>query len=153
MATRQARNTKQAKPTVVDIEDAKEVNRESAFKRWQDSTQELFGAYEVPSEKRVICGFVACAIIGAGIGYVGGLLLETIVAGAVLLSGSMFLGLLIYCIGIALLIYGSMKAGAHTMVYVTSGKIDEHATAIANKARGAWTRVSGFFSRNDTITA
>jgi len=144
MATRQARNTKQAKPTVIDVEDVKEVNRESAFKRWQDSTQELFGAYEVPSEKRVICGFVACAIIGAGIGYVGGLLLETIVAGAVLLSGSMFLGLLIYCIGIALLIYGSMKAGAHTMVYVTSGKVDKHVGAAVAKVRGVWNRVFSF---------
>jgi len=114
MAIRRNASNPKVKPSVIDVEDAKEVNRESAYKRWQESTQELFGAYEVPSEKRVICGFVACAIIGAGIGYVGGLLLETIVAGAVLLSGSAFLGLLIYCIGVVLMIYASFKAGAHT---------------------------------------
>lgn len=141
MATRQARNTKQAKPTVIDVEDAKEVNRESAYKRWQQSTEELFGAYNVPSQKRVLCGFVACAIVGAGIGYVGGILLEAIVAGAVLLTGSAFLGLLIYCIGVALMIYASFKAGAHTMVYVSSGKVDEHVGAAVAKVRGAWNRV------------
>ena len=141
MAIRRNASNPKVKPSVIDVEDAKEVNRESAYKRWQESTQELFGAYEVPSEKRVLCGFVACAIIGAGIGYVGGLLLETIVAGAVLLSGSMFLGLLIYCIGIALLIYGSMKAGAHTMVYVTSGKIDEHVGKVVSKVRDTWNSV------------
>ena len=145
MATRRNASNPKVKPTVVEVED-KDLKREDAFKRWQESTQELFGAYEVPSEKRVICGFVAFAIIGAGIGYVGGLLLETIVAGAVLLSGSMFLGLLIYCIGIALLIYGSMKAGAHTMVYVTSGKIDEHVGKVVSKVRDTWNSV---FSRKE----
>lgn len=135
MATRQARNTKATKP-VIEVKD-EELKRESAFSRWQQSTEELFGAYNVPSHRRAMAGMVAGCIVGAGLGYAGGQLLTMITVGAMALSGSAFLALLIYVIGIALICYATFTAGVKTMNYVVSSKLDEHVA----KVRGVWDRV------------
>jgi hypothetical protein len=100
----------------------------------------LFGKLPDVSWKRTICGYIATTLTGAGLGYLGGLVLGALMVGAYVLTASSFLALAIYFIGMIALAYAGYKAGGPVFAYVVTGKIDEHFNLAKSKVLGLFNR-------------
>ena len=145
MVTR-TRNTSKS-----NAQDAKivEPKLSDAYARYQQAAEELMAEGNVPTHNRVLVALVSGCVVGAGLGAASMTLVNTVVAGALVLTGSAFLSLLIYVVGLALAIYAGLVAGQNVMNYVLTKRADEHVNVIANKARGAVSYVRGYFKRDE----
>lgn len=134
-----AENAKlKAKATVID-NDTGEVH-ESAWTRFAAAQDELFAELGVPSGKRLLASFVVGLITSMSVGWIGGYLSSALLAGVLLLTGSAFLGWIVYLLGVVLAVAASILAGKFAANYVLSAKLDEH-------VRSAKSWVSGLFKR------
>lgn len=134
-----AENAKlKAKTTVID-NDTGEVH-EAAWTRFAAAQDELFAELGVPSGKRLLASFVVGFITSMSVGWIGGYLSSALLAGVLLLTGSAFLGWIVYLLGMVLAVTAGVLAGQFAANYVLSAKLDEH-------VRSAKSWVSGLFKR------
>ena len=108
---------------------------------------------ELPSKRRVIVSLIASVIVGAGIGYFGGHLLGMLTAGALVLTGSAFLSMLIYILGICLIAYAAFVAGRKVAQYILTSNVDSDMAAVRNTLGGAKDRVFGWFKSEPKAVA
>lgn len=108
---------------------------------------------ELPSKRRVIVSLIASFIVGAGIGYFGGHLLGMLVAGALVLTGSAFLSMLVYILGLCLLAYAGFVAGRKVAQYILTSNVDSDLAAVRNTLGGAKDRVFGWFKSEPKAVA
>lgn len=127
-----------AKATVID-NDTGEVH-ESAWTRFAAAQDELFAELGVPSGKRLLASVVVGLITSMSVGWIGGYLSSALLAGVLLLTGSAFLGWIVYLLGVVLALAAGILAGNFVANYVLSAKLDEH-------VRSAKSWVSGLFKR------
>lgn len=99
----------------------------------------------IPSKRRVIVATVASIIVGGCIGYFGGQLLGMLVAGALVLTGSAFLSMLVYILGLCLLAYAAFVAGRKVAQYILTSNVDTDLAAVRNTLGSAKDRVFGWF--------
>ena len=120
MVTR-TRNTSKS-----NAQDAKivEPKLSDAYARYQQAAEELMAEGNVPTHNRVLVALVSGCVVGAGLGAASMTLVNTVVAGALVLTGSAFLSLL-------------------------TKRADEHVNIAANKVRGAVSYVRGYFKRDE----
>lgn len=78
----------------------------------------------LPSWKRIACAWIASAVASFGIGYLGGYITSYLMLGAALLTGSVFITLLVYVLGMLLTIYAGYKAGLFIHLEVITESID-----------------------------
>lgn len=127
-----------AKATVID-NDTGEVH-ESAWTRFAAAQDELFAELGVPSGKRLLAATVVALAAGAGVGWLAGWVVSALTLGVLILTGSVFLGLTIYILGLIVAMALGAVAGKFAADYVTTGKIDEHARAVKGWFKGIFGR-------------
>lgn len=143
----QAKPAAKLKPTIV-IEDVtpKPAPTEKSI---HDDVEHLFAKYgvSVPSSTRVFTSYVASFCVGLGIGYIGSIILETLVIAAMMLTGSTFFAMAMYIVGFLAMLYASYKTGGWVGEFILSGNIDRCYQKCSNTVRG-------FFAfRNREVTA
>ena len=115
------------KPTIV-IEDVVFTHtvKPTLSESIHEDVKALYAKYKVavPSTTRFIVGCVATFAIGFGIGYIGSIIVETLVVASMMLTGSLFIGVAMYIIGVIATIYVSLIAGNHVSKFILSGDID-----------------------------
>ena len=99
----------------------------------------------IPSKRRILVATVASIIVGGCIGYFGGQLLGMLVAGALVLTGSAFLSMLVYILGLCLLAYAAFVAGRKVAQYILTSNVDSDLAAVRNTLGSAKDRVFGWF--------
>lgn len=104
----------------------------------QDDIKALFAKYKVavPSTTRFIVSAVATFAICFGIGYVGAVLVETLVVASLMLTSSLFLGVALYILGVFATIYASLRVGSFVNNFIMSGDIDRSYQKYSNVVRG-----------------
>ena len=106
-----------------------------------DDIKGLFAKYKVvvPSTTRFIVSLVAMFAIGFGIGYIGSILVETLVIASMMFTGSLFIGVAMYVLGVMATLYTSFRFGGYVNEFIMSGSIDRCYQKCS-------TSVLGFFS-------
>ncbi len=121
---RNAGKTK-AKPEAVKPEVAEEVvgpksPLEQLHERVHGAYNEFFAATGEVGPKQRIAAWVAGAIVAFGVGYLGGWVSAVLMATVVIATSSMFLGVLVYVLGVLLSIWIGASAGAYAHQFVLS---------------------------------
>lgn len=113
------------KPTVV-IEDVAPIAKPTMAQSINDDIKRLFAKYKVvvPSTTRVLISMVAAFCVGMGIGYIGSIIVETLVISALMLTNSLFIGVIVYILGVMATMYVAYKTGGVVGNYIMSGSID-----------------------------
>lgn len=107
----------------------------------------------IPSKRRILVASVASIIVGGCIGYFGGQLLGMLVAGALVLTGSAFLSMLVYILGLCLIAYGAFVAGRKVAQYILTSNVDSDLSAVRNTLGSAKDRVFGWFKSEPKAVA
>lgn len=107
----------------------------------------------IPSKRRILVATVASIIVGGCIGYFGGQLLGMLVAGALVLTGSAFLSMLVYILGLCLLAYAAFVAGRKVAQYILTSNVDTDLSAVRNTLGSAKDRVFGWFKSEPKAVA
>lgn len=107
----------------------------------------------IPSKRRILVATVASIIVGGCIGYFGGQLLGMLVAGALVLTGSAFLSMLVYILGLCVLAYGAFVAGRKVAQYILTSNVDTDLSAVRNMLGSAKDRVFGWFKSEPKAVA
>ena len=107
----------------------------------------------IPSKRRILVATVASIIVGGCIGYFGGQLLGMLVAGALVLTGSAFLSMLVYILGLCLLAYAAFVAGRKVAQYILTSNVDTDLAAVRNTLGSAKDRVFGWFKSEPKAVA
>lgn len=90
----------------------------------------------VVSWKRVMCAWIAGLTVAVGVGYLGGIFAAYLTVGAVLVSGSAFIGMLMYCLSLVFAAYLGFKLSVFTHMKIIDGSVDEMFVSVRNSVRG-----------------
>ena len=117
---------------------------EPLFGSVDQDIKNLFSKYAVnlPSGTRIVVSFIAAFCISAGVGYIGGVLLEFLVLGALAFSSSVFLSVALYVLGVLAVVYASYKAGGWIAGVVLTRGAERCYENVSSSVRG-------FFSANN----
>jgi len=122
-------------PVFADSTVGHELNNDAGFGAMAGDMAAMLG---LPSWKRALIGFITSTAVASAVAYGGSMVVSLIMAGATA-SGFYFLGLAMAVLAVIIAAYFTLRAGAKTMGYICSGKIDEHAVAVKNKVVGWFT--------------
>lgn len=119
------------KATVIDaetsvIEELGLSAKEKAYADFCEARDALLKSLGAGSSTRALVAWFSGLIMACVTGAVGGVLLDMLIQGALLLTGSAFLGLLLYVIGLVITVYAGMKLGRATYNYIADERIDAH---------------------------
>ena len=148
MANRQSTKfTAKAKPSIViDNESGAEVKSKpsNAWSRVFEAVDEALHDQGAPSKTRVFCAYVLGFAASCLSGFLMAKVIDMIVIGALLLSGSALFAMLVWVMGLVIAIYAGMHAFSAGFGYVLSDVCTSH---IAH-ARGVKNTVVGWFTPN-----
>jgi hypothetical protein len=143
MVTKAQRARTARQPEVIDVE----ISVEHKRNKFYEAQQEYLQALGIPTERRA---FVAFAI-GVGTSMAVGVTMTKIttmaMVGAALLTGSMFLSMMIWIIGCILSIYASIRTFHATFNYVAEGHIDRDVLRIKQWSEDKVARARGWFNK------
>ena len=116
---------------------------------FEDDIGTLFKKYkiELPSNTRIILGLVAGLVMGGVTTYMGSVLLGYLVIGAALLSGSAFVALSIYILGLIGVVYAALKTSSVVSHYVYSERVDRDYFTARDAIASTASTVRGWFSK------
>lgn len=97
------------------------------------SMAEMCGV-QIPTGRQLMLGFAVQVLVGVVGGYAAVQLCAYVAVGAMLLSGSAFIAVLLQVLVGAIAVYATMIAASRAALYVTGGKLEEHAKAVKNFA-------------------
>lgn len=125
-----AMKIKADRATVVDNEtgavDEKLSAQDAAYAKLNEARDDFMRVMGIASGKRALIAWVSGVVVAFGAGFAGGTLLDMLVIGAMAFTGSAFLALLTYVVGLVLVVYASMKLGSAAYNYVAHEHIDAH---------------------------
>ena len=101
----------------------------------------------MPSTARLVISYVAAFCTGLGIGVVGGMLIEFLTLGALTLTGSLFIAIVIYVLAYLAMVYAAFIAGGWVGIGVLNGGVDKCYQLCSSTVRG-W-----FSFNNKEVTA
>jgi hypothetical protein len=115
----------------------------------------LFKKYSIvlPSGTRMALGLVASLTLGCGIGYLGGSVLAYLVVGALVLTGSAFISLLVYALGVLMIIATCWYSSGLVSDFILSGDIDRCYQKYSDKVGNAVGQVLGYFDFSSKVAA
>ena len=121
------------KPTIV--EDVTPIVKPTLSESIHDDVRQLYAKYKVavPSTTRYIVSCVASLAIGFGIGYIGSIIVETLVIASLMLTGSLFIGVAVYVFGVIAAVYASFIVNNYVYKFIMSGDIDRSYQKYSNK--------------------
>lgn len=122
-----------------------------AMKRYSEAQDSLLRFFKAPSWKRTLVAVVSAFLVGAGVGWVVGTLLEWLMVGALALAVPTFLIMLVYVLGICIAIYYGGKWGARVGGAILTGEADERALAAYDATKSLLSKLNPFGRR--TIAA
>lgn len=139
------------KPTIVQDVVAKPTLSESIH----DDVKALYAKYkvDVPSTTRYIVSCVASIAIGFGIGFIGSIIVETLLVASLMLTGSLFLGVVMYMLGVLATIYASLMVNSHVYKFIMSGDIDRSYQKYSDLVLNKCSSVRSYFSFNKEVTS
>lgn len=147
MATKSTKPAATVKPTVTETPVTPTTS--TAWQRVNAAMDDLLTEQGAPTRVRLICAYVLGFVGAAFTGFVLSKVVDAIVLGAVLLSGSALFGMLIWVMGLVLSAYACMHAFSAGFGYAVSDVCTNH---IAHM-RGARNTVVGWFSRKEPAHA
>lgn len=109
---------------------APEEDRQSVFARYAAAQEDMLRAFGVPSGTRAMVAFGTSMLVAAGVGLVGGALIDILVMGALTLTGSALLGTVIWVIGFVITVISGVHAASWAYGYIASKRIDAHYGAV-----------------------
>lgn len=126
MATRKStlKATITEQPFVETVAPESVATEESKIEDLTAAFEACFGTAKMPSIKRLLIAFVLTIAVSLGAGYLIGFVLEYLVIGALMLTGSAFLGIMIYIFGIFFGMYAGGKIGGFIYNSVVNERID-----------------------------
>lgn len=131
------------KSTVV-IEDAKPAHeRKASFATFNDAETQ----YDRASSQRKLVAWVLGITAAIGSSYVLGSCVEALTSLAFALSGSAFLSMMVYIVGLVITVYAGMNAFASVFGYVVSDDCVRHIAMAQDKVNSAVLSVGSFFKR------
>ena len=143
------------KPTIVEDVVAKPTLSESIHA----DVKQLYAKYkvEVPSTTRYLVSCVAAIAIGFGIGFIGSIITETLLVASMMLTGSLFIGVAMYMLGVIATIYVSLMVNSHVYKFIMSGDIDrsyqKYSNAVVNTCSSMFGAVRNRFSNTQEVAA
>lgn len=118
-----------------------------AMKRYTEAQESLLKFFKAPSWKRTLVAFVTSIVVGCGIGWVAGTLLNWIVAGATLMAVPTFIVMLVYVLGFIAALYFGGKLAARIGGAVLTGEADERAIAAYDAVKSFASKLNPFGRR------
>lgn len=99
--------------------------------------------FKAPSWQRTLCGLIAAGLVGAGIGYIGGAILNILVLGTLMLTTSTFLATLVLILGYVLIGVAAWIAGGKVATFICTGGVDKMYASAKSKVTGFFDRLGG----------
>ena len=152
MVTKATRAKFATKPSVViDNETGAEVKGKpaGAWSRVFEAVDEALYEQGAPSKTRVFCAYVLGFAASCLSGFLMAKVIDMVVIGALMLSGSALFAMLVWVMGLVIAIYAGMHAFSAGFGYVLSDVCTSH---IAH-ARGLKNTVVGWFSKEEPAHA
>lgn len=109
--------------------EAEEARRMEAV---SSAVNTIMGEFNMPSWSRVITGVVLGILVAGGFGWLFGHVLAALIIGAITMTGSLFIGQIIYWLGLIYAMFKGGKVAAKVSGYVINGGID----TTMNKVKG-----------------
>lgn len=148
-----ARTTRTAKPAAaktVVAEEAKVINdaehteaahveADSSYEKMRAAVGAWMNANKVAMNRRALIGFILGCAVAFGTGYLLAPFLDALMLSALVTTGSLFLGVVAYIIGLVAVAIVGGKLGNIACEYVTSGKAEEHFTTAKSWVKGLFT--------------
>lgn len=103
--------------------------------RMHAAVDEFFSQPTV-SWKRMLTAWVVGLTVAVGIGHLGSVLAAYLTVGAVLVSGSAFIGMLVYCLGIIGTMYLSFKVSVFAHMKIIDKSVDAAFISARDSVRG-----------------
>lgn len=135
------------KPTVTETPVTPTTS--TAWQRVNAAVDDMLAEQGAPSRVRVLCAYVLGSAGAVLTGFALSKIIDLVVIGALVLSGSALFGMLIWVMGLVLAAYATMHAFSAGFGYVVSDVCTSH---IAHM-RGARNVVRGWFTRNSEVAA
>lgn len=117
---------------------------DEAMRRYNEARDYLLGAMKAPTWKRTLLAFLTTVVVGFGIGFIAGTLLDWLVVGALTMAVPLFLTMVVYVIGACLAIYYGGKFAARIGGAVLTGEADEKALAAYDAVKGVLSKLNPF---------
>ena len=92
------------------------------------------------SWQRKFMAYLVAALSGMGLGFLAAPVIEFFTLGALALTGSATICLIVYLLGLVLIFVAGYRLGGIVGTWVITGKADEHFASASNKVRGFFTR-------------
>ena len=129
---------------------------DEAMRSYAAAQDDLAAAFKVPSGTRFLLAACSGILAYASTLWFGMPLLEWAIVGAVSLTGSAFLGWLVYVFGLVILVVSSVVAGVKAYSFITNFDVQRAADVgrgVREAAKSRVSQVRGWFKRSDPALA
>ena len=114
-----------------------------AWFKFQAAGDELLCELKAPSKVRLVAAYVIGLAASIGTGFIAASLVEVVMTSVLTLTGSAFLAMMIWVVGLVLAVYFGMHAFSAGFGYVLSDTCTRH----INVAKRVPSRIASFFRR------
>lgn len=140
------------KETVIDNDTGKiDPAVDSAYQRFNDARNEFLKARGVTSGSRYLVALLSSLLVATGLGWALNLAVNMLTAVAIIYTGSAFLSMLIYIIGMVVSIVLGVKLMSATFNYINDAVIDDHYKLVKSYAGYKLTQVKSLFSSSKPV--
>ena len=123
------------------VQPAERIN--NAWFKFQAAGDELLCELKAPSKVRLVAAYVIGLAASFGTGFIAASFVEVVMTSVLTLTGSAFLAMMVWVIGLILAVYFGMHAFSAGFGYVLSDTCTRHIN-VAKRVPG---RIAGFFRR------
>lgn len=120
---------------------------DEVLKRYTDAQDAMLKFFKAPTWKRTLVAFVTTILVGAGVGWIAGAMLEAMVVGAIAMAVPTFLILAGWLLGALIAIYYGGKLAARIGGAILTGEADERAIAAYDSVKSLVKRLNPFGAR------
>lgn len=142
------------KETVIDNDTGKiDPTVDSAYQNFANARDEFLKARGATSGSRYLVALLSSLLAATGLGWALNLAVNMLTALAIIYTGSAFLGMLIYIIGMVVSIVLGVKLMSATFNYINDGVIDSHYQLVKSYTGYKLAQAKSLFSSNKSVTA
>ena len=140
------------KETVIDNDTGKiDPAVDSAYQRFNDARNEFLKARGITSGSRYLVALLSSLLVATGLGWALNLAVNMLTAVAIIYTGSAFLSMLIYIIGMVVSIVLGVKLMSATFNYINDAVIDDHYKLVKSYAGYKLAQVKSLFSSSKPV--
>lgn len=142
------------KETVIDNKTGKvedESTVDSAYQKFAEARDNFLKARGATSGSRYLVALLSSLLVATGLGWALNLAVNMLTAVAIIYTGSAFLGMLIYIIGMVVSIVLGVKLMSATFNYINDGVIDSHYQLVKSYTGYKLAQVKSLFSSSKPV--